>query len=572
LEVVRMGKTKEKKELRWLVSRSKTVFFQLVCLTVLSAATSAVGAFFVLKSKTVIDTATGVKSGNLAAQCAILLGVVILKLLLQSLMSVINNRATIRLDTRLKKRLFEAVMRKKWLHLGAMHSGDLMSRFTSDVNHVVSGVTGIVPQLISLITSLCCGFAVLLVLDSTFALIALLVGPVVVATGKLYSRKIRHLHVRCQESDAKMRSYMQEAIQNLLLIKAFTSEKKSLDSLDEVLEANNRLRVIRNTLSIVSGIGLTLGYYIGYVLAIAWGSYRLSSGFITFGTMAAFLQLVSQIQSPFIGLAGIFPHIQTTIASAGRLMFIEEMPEEDVLHNETAPELKLLIKPERVFMKNVTFSYKSEKILNSIDLEVNKGELVILAGPSGIGKTTILRLLLGLLEQEEGEISLTDMYGKEFAVDSRTRSLFSYVPQGNMLFSGTIEDNIRYGKSSATTEEIMECARMACIDDFIRSLPEQYKTVIGERGLGLSEGQAQRIALARALLRDAPVLLLDEATSALDEVTETKIIENLRSRLGDKMCIFVSHRKSISRMCDRAYYLLNGNLQFIDFRKSSAVN
>jgi len=569
---MKIREAKEKKELRWLIDRGKTIIAPLIGLTALSAATSAVGAFFVVTSKSVIDTATGVKSGNLVEQCAALFGVVLLRLVLQSLMSVINNRTTIRLDTHLKKRLFEAVMRKKWLHLSTVHSGDLMSRFTSDLNHVVSGVTEIVPQLMSLITSLCCSLAVLLMLDSTFAAIAVLVGPVVVVVGKLYSKKIKHLHVQCQESEAKTRSFIQESLQNLLLIKAFSNERKSLDSLNDALKRNNKLRVVRNTLSIISGIGLSLGYYIGYVLAIAWGSFRLSSGFITFGTMAAFLQLVAQIQSPFIGLAGVFPHIQTTIASAGRLMYIEEMPDEDTIFENRNPVPELITKPEAISMRKVSFSYQSEKILNNIDLEINKGEFVILAGPSGIGKTTILRLLLGLLEPHEGEIDLIDEYGIKSGVSSSSRSFFSYVPQGNMLFSGTIEDNIRYGKTSATMAEVIECARIACIDDYIQSLPEQYRTVIGERGLGLSEGQAQRIALARALMRDAPILLLDEATSALDDVTEAKVMENLRSCLRDKMCIFVSHRKSISRMCDRAYYLLNGSLQCISFHQNTAAN
>lgn len=546
-----------KREAIWLVRQTRKIILSLLLMTAVSAVTSALGAVFVLVSKSVIDTASAADPQSLMTRCVLLFAVVIVRLALSSLASIQASKASIKMGSDIKTRLFEALLRKEWLRVNAFHSGDLVARFSSDLEHVVNGIIQLVPELVSLVTQLACSLYVLLKLDAAFACIAFATGPAVVVAGRLFSRRIKDLHSECQETDAEARSFLQESIQNMLMIKAFSKEKRSIARLRQAVGKNNRLRIRKHKLGLMSGIGLSVGYWIGYVLAIIWGSYRLGAGYITFGTMAAFLQLVNQVQAPFIGLTKVFPRIYTTFASAGRLIEIEDIPDEPPA-SETVPVKQ--VKPVSLTMKGVYFSYDDDPVLCGADLEAEGGEFIVLAGSSGSGKTTVLRLLLSLLEPDAGEIYIECSNGTRVPVDTCTRKYFSYVPQGNMLFSGTIEENIRYGDPGTTFDKVVACARIACIHDFISALPDKYRTVIGERGLGLSEGQAQRIAIARALLRDAPILLLDEATSAIDEATEAILVKNLKTALHDRICIFISHRHTMSDSCDRGYVLQNGRL------------
>ena len=307
-----------------------------------------------------------------------------------------------------------------------------------------------------------------------------------------------------------------------------------------------------------SGTGLALGFWIGYLFAIAWGSYRLSTGFISFGTLTAFLQLVGQVQSPFHGMARIFPKIYSTIASAGRIISIEEMPDES---GDGLSEMPANDDISDIFIDDVSFSYDDDNVLRKASINLKRGEMAIIAGPSGEGKTTLFRILLGLIKPIAGSAVLSYKNGVSIELSPKTRCFFSYVPQGNFVISGSIKDNLCFGKPDATLDEMIDCTKAACIYDFIIEQPGQFDALIGEKGIGLSEGQAQRIAIARALMRNAPILLLDEATSALDEVTEAKILTNLRENSRKKICLFVSHRESINSICDKYFFLTDGILK-----------
>jgi ABC-type multidrug transport system fused ATPase/permease subunit len=294
-----------------------------------------------------------------------------------------------------------------------------------------------------------------------------------------------------------------------------------------------------------------------YYAALVWGALQISLVAISFGTLTAFLQIIDQIKAPMKNISGLIPQFYSMIASAERIMELESLECETIEpHPETAEEIYAAMRD--ITIENLTFAYKNENVLEGARMVVNKGEIVAVAGPSGIGKSTIMKLILGLIEPDEGEIYINTSDGR-LKVDSGMRKLFAYVPQGNMILSGTIRENIAFCNSEASSDAVMRAAKAAMIWDFISSLPNGMETVIGERGLGLSEGQIQRIALARALLSDAPVLLLDEATSALDEATEKGLLENLK-KMNDRTCIFISHKQRTIKNCDKIFYIKNKKL------------
>ena len=549
---------KKKRTLLWMLAQSEKVKLQLILLIILSIGTTLCGVILVISSKTVIDTATSADNSGLLSKCLIMALIIVINVGLQSLTNVMNTRTTVRFEAYLKEKLFEKILGKEWIGAIKFHSGDLMTRFTSDINIVSNGITGIIPVIFALFTQLIAAFYVLLVLDSTFAFIALILGPTVILFGRYYSKKSKRYHTLCQESDSEARSFLQEALQSLILIKTFSTEGKIVGSYKNALDNNIKIQIRRNSFSVLAGMGLSLSYWLGYIFAIGWGSYRLSMGYISFGTMTAFIQLIGQVQLPFMGLAKTFPQIFSVIASSERLIEIENIPDET--SNEKLDETEI-VEVEKLVIDGVGFSYNDENILEDINIEFNQGEFIILAGPSGEGKTTLLRMLLGLLTPASGRLYLLGKKGEQIKIDSSTRRYFTYVPQGNLILSGTIEENIKYGNSDASYDAVVECAKAACIYDFIMEQPQQFKTLIGERGIGLSEGQAQRIAIARALLHSAPILLFDEATSALDQSLEKDVLENLKDYAKEKILIFVSHRKSINRICERAIILENGSFK-----------
>lgn len=544
---------KKKKSLVWLLRECGKIRLQLILLVLLSIAATLCGVVLVVSSKAVIDTAISEESGGLLMKCLTMAAIIVLNLSLQALTNMLSTRTTIRFEAQLKETLFEKVLRKEWLSATRFHSGDLMTRFTSDISIVAGGVTGIIPAVFSLFTQLVAAFCVLFVLDSTFAFIALALGPTVVLFGRYYSKKSKRFHIMCQETDAVARSYLQESFQSLVLIKAFSTEKKVSEGFRNALNNNIGVQIRRNTFSVMVGTGLSLGYWLGYLFAIGWGAYRLSMGYIGFGSLTAFIQLIGQVQMPFTGLAKTIPRIFSVLASSERLIELENLPDE-------APGISgaQTIEVEKLVIEGVFFSYDDENVLRGVSVEFNKGEFVVLAGPSGEGKTTLLRMLLGLIAPKSGGVYLVGKNGERINIGSDTRKYFTYVPQGNLIISGTIEENIRYGNPEASHAEMVECAKAACIYDFTMELPQQFSTPVGERGLGLSEGQAQRIAIARALLNRAPIVLLDEATSALDPALEKNILENLKEYAKDRILIFVSHRRSIDKICKRAIILENG--------------
>ncbi|AFQ45962.1 ABC transporter ATP-binding protein [Desulfosporosinus meridiei] len=508
-----------------------------------------------IASKNMVDYAVEAKLNMAGIAGAIFAGLVIMSMLMVVWESLLSVRISESFSNVLRQRFFNRLLKTEWLPLSAYHSGDLLTRLTSDVNNITNCLVNVIPGFFALGVQLGASFLTLLYFEPKLAVMAFVLGPFTVILSRLWGRKLKHLQVKVQESESSYRSYIQEAIQNFIIIKSFGLEKHNHDSLQALHE--NRMKWIfeRNRITLAANNAMSLGYWAGYFLAFGWGAVRLSQQAISFGTMTAFLQLVQQVQTPFVGLARTVPQIITMIASAGRLMELETMPMEN--SSDDVPRLKDV----GVSFHKVSFYYSAgEPVLDNITTEILPGQLVALIGHSGEGKTTFVRLLLALLRPSEGTVYFTDTSGGCYEASAATREWVTYVPQGNTLFSGTIEDNIRCGKSDSSLAEIEKAARAACAWSFIEELPEGLHTVIGEHGLGLSEGQAQRLAITRAFLKQAPVMILDEATSALDMETEMDVLMGIKNLGYPCTCLVITHRLTALSICSRVLRIRDGKL------------
>lgn len=369
---------------------------------------------------------------------------------------------------------------------------------------------------------------------------------------------MKSLHKAVQKTDGGVRSFMQEVIENLLVVKIFDVADMMKDRSKVYQDENYYAKIKRNRWSIFANIGFSAAFSVGWLFAMLWSAARLSRGAITFGTLTAIVQLVSQVQTPVTSLSGYLPKYYTMLASADRILETESLPE-SVAYNMPGLDVgKIYDEMSYMEMESVTFGYGRENVIEDGSVRINKGDFTVISGISGIGKSTFFKLLTGVLTPQKGSISVVSG-GKKYHIDKYMRPLFAYVPQGNMLMSGTIRDNIKLTNSTATDEEALEAAKISCAYDFINELPSGLDTVLMENGRGLSEGQIQRLAVARAVLSGAPVMLLDEATSALDAETEKKLLLGLRS-LKDRTCVIISHKTAAFEVADSVIEIKDGHL------------
>ncbi len=546
----------DKGSLGWIFRHTKKYLWAVVLLAVMSGCVALGFILLALVSRRVIDIATGDASGGLIVNCGYLFAIILLQAILNILYSNVTVRVSGRIEIALKQDLFDALLQKQWRQVSAFHSGEILNRFTSDVNVVVSGVVSLIPQCVNILTKLLAGLGVLLWMDPLFAFTVLAAGGLVALASRLYSTRFKGLHKKCQETDGRTRSFLQECTENIVMIKSYLGERSVLKRLKVLQENNLRAKVRRNTYSNLANTGMFLLFNMGYFAVLAWGALRIAGGVMTFGTLTAFLQIISQIRQPFAGMSGLLPKYYSMIASAERIRELEQLENEPEREGHVDPN-GLYDKMDSLCFSDVSYSYGDGMVLDHAEFLLQKGETAAVMGKSGCGKSTFMKLLLGLIEPDGGRIYIKCRDGEEVPVGPAARGLFAYVPQGNMLFSGTLRDNIAFCRAEAADEQIMEAAEAACIGTFIQSLPDGLDTVIGERGLGLSEGQVQRIAVARAVLTGAPILLLDEATSALDEENERLILQSIQ-KLKDRTCIAVSHRRACLAVCDRLFRLENG--------------
>lgn len=545
--------------LKWIFHVGKSQIGKMLVLLFTNTLGAALSVCFANFSKHIINGATEKHDLNYVLLYSFyLLILIMVQLALNLIGSSFSERCKGRLDMIFKKHMLQTVMKKDYSSIASYHTGDINNLMFNDVTVITEGFTTMLPNVVFFIVKLLSAFIYLVVIDKVFALVFLIGGIFVFLCTRMFRKTLKRLHKKVQETEGKTRSFIQEAISNLLVVKTFVVEDKISKQTDELQEENYAARMKRRLFGIAANAGLSTTFNIGYVFALAFGAYRLLNG-LDYGTVTAMLQLVNQIQGPFASLSGIMPKYYAVIASAERLMEIEKLPDEeednkaDIDVNEIYDELSAMN------FDNISFRYDRDIILNDTSLKICKGDFVAITGISGIGKSTLLKLLLGVFKVQSGSITLQLESGAKLPVDKHTRRMFAYVPQGNMLLSGTILDNLKFINDNVTDEEIQQAIEISCAKQFIDELPDGLMTVIGEHGMGLSEGQVQRLAIARSLLSKSPVLLLDEATSALDEATEKQFLTNLKE-LKNVTCIIVSHKKASLEICNKIVRIVDSKI------------
>ena len=457
-------------------------------------------------------------------------------------------RISAKLEISYKTELFREIIQKEFADITKYHSGELLNRLTSDISTITGAIVTIIPSLTFMIVKLVGVFVVLIQISVPFTMIFLFAGGISMFVASLYKNKMKSLHKKAQETDGKVRSFLQEIMASLLVIKSFEAEEKVAHNAVDLQNDNYIIKRKRNTISVISSSAFSFVFMIGYAFALIWGAYNIVLGNITYGVLTEVVSLITQIQGPISGLTGLFPTYFAATASAERIMEIENLPNEKKI-NGNVDVKKTYNSLKTIDFENITFSYDRDVILENTSLSINKGDFVAIMGITGIGKSTLMKLLMSVFRIDGGSIYMTLINGEKMYVDKNLRRMFAYVPQGNFLLSGTIRENLTFVAQDATDEDIYRCLDLACAD-FMNDLPKGLETRLGERGVGLSEGQIQRLAIARALLTGAPILLLDECTSALDEETEKKLLTNLKM-LKNKTCIIITHKKAALSICNK---------------------
>lgn len=552
----------QKSALGWILHSSIPQLINIIFLAVIYSFNAFIGVYNTVFARNLVDAAVnGVHGGALTEVIRyglLYLGVTVLQIITLILARNLVFKISAKLDMSMKSSLFYSMMTKDYSDINAYHSGELMNRLTNDISVVTSAIVSIVPNTVYFIVKIIGIFYILVRIDLFFALVFLFGGVVVFFIATLFKPMTKRLHKNVQEKEGRVRSFMQEGLGSLLMIKTFGAQEKMRSSAYELQEDSYRAQRKRNFFSIVTGTGMTALFSFAFVWGLGWGAYMLYYSLISYGVLMQITTLIGQIRTPIQGMSNIFPTYYSALASAERIMEIENLPEEAELHSDVDVN-SLYREMDAICLDNISFRFDRDIILDDTSLCINKGEFVAIEGISGIGKSTLMKLLLSVYQPQEGSIYIRTS-NKQYTVDKSLRKLFSYVPQGNFLLSGTLRENIAFVAPNATDEAILNAARIACADDFISELPQGLDTVITEHGGGLSEGQVQRVAIARAILTEAPIILLDEATSALDEATERQLLHNLRE-LKDKTCVVISHKKAALEICDKTVMIENKKMK-----------
>jgi ATP-binding cassette subfamily C protein len=544
--------------LKWILSQAKGSTFSLTLIIVLSGIISLCNVYRAIVTKQLIDSATDKQFNLMTFSLGILATLIISDVVIRAASSALSTRCYIKISNSIQKKFYSHLIRIRWSDYSKYHSGDILTRMTTDIDAITNLLVNQLPNIIELSIMLLASFVTLLFYDKTLPILILIISPFPLLLSKIFSKKLKKIYLKIQELESTYRSFLNESIQNIIIIKSFCLEDISTKKFSSMQKSKLDLSLKRNNMSVFTNSTLYLGYCIGTFITFSIGSINIYKGVATLGTLTAMLQLVASIQSPFSGIASSLPQIIYAIGSSERILDFEK------LSLDSIKPINLDMNSVGIRLDGVTFSYdKNSPVIRNASANINPGETVALIGPSGQGKTTLIRLILSLLNPENGHIFVTTD-NEEYEVSVSSRKLISYVPQGNTLFSGTIADNLRCGYSEATDEDIENAIKAACAWNFIKDLPNGIYTEVGERGIGLSEGQAQRIAIARALIHKSPILIFDEATSALDIETETEIIKTIKNLHTKRTCIITTHKPAALRVCQRIFKIDNCDLVEID--------
>ena len=542
----------------WIYQYGRRYWKAMILYTLLGLMGTGVSLISSLISKDLVDIITGHQTGQLLGTFAAMIGFSIANILVSQASGYASTFISLKVDTEIKNEIFAKMLVTDWESLTDYHTGDLVTRWSSDASNISSGILNWIPNLIIYSFRFISALAIVLYYDPTFALFALLGMPFSALLSRPLLRRMTKNNERSAAMNARLYGFNQEAFSNIQTIKAFdlihfyTSKLKSLQ--DEYIH----MRLDFQKMSMLTSVLMSIISFIVSYSCYGWGIYRVWSNAISYGTMTMFLSLSGTLTGAVNSLVSLVPSAISLTISAGRLMDIVEMPQEDYSQDAAVRHFEKQYRSEGIGlnMQNLSYAYHNgTSVFADASMEAYPHEIVALVGPSGEGKTTMLRLILSLLTPQAGSFHVCAGAQHEHYIEMSpsTRKLFSYVPQGNTMFSGTIADNMRNVKPDATDEEIIEAMKLACAWDFVEKLPDGIYSEIKERGGGFSEGQAQRLSIARALLRKSPILLLDEATSALDVATERKVLRNIMQDTYPRTCIVTTHRPTVLNICTRVY-------------------
>lgn len=553
---IQEGRLKEmKEETIWIYQYAKGNWKPMIFYTILGLSSAVVGLFSSFVSRDMVDIITGHKTGALLHTFIVMISIAIASIIINQVTGYISNRISMRVDAQIKNDVFEKILKTDWESLNKYHTGDLLTRWSSDAGAISSGVLNYIPSGIINVFRFISALAVVVQNDWTFAIFALLGIPVSLIMSRTLLTRMQSNNKKNAQMSARLSGFNQETFSNIQTIKAFslirlyTQYQKQLQE-DYIHMRLDYQKLSMKTSMILSFVGLLVSYS-----CYGWGIYRVWTGAITYGTMTMFLTLSGTLTGSVNTLANMVPTAISLTTSARRLMDILNMPSDDYSQEEPATKFIEKYRSEGIGLKVEDLSYtyhNGNEVFHGASFEAKPHEIIGLVGPSGEGKTTMLRLILSLLRPQGGSIELVAKE-ESFPLSPSTRQAFSYVPQGNTMFSGTIASNMRSVKPDATDAEIISALQLACAWQFVEKLPNGIDTEVKERGGGFSEGQAQRLAIARALLRKSPLLLLDEASSALDVATERRVLRNIMKDDYPRACIVTTHRPTVLTMCTRVY-------------------
>lgn len=557
---IKAGRLQEMwKQILWIYQYAKHYWLIMIFYTLLGMVGTMISLLTSMVSKDLVDIITGHETGVIVKTFCIMIGLNIGTTFLGQISDYASSYLSMKVDAEIKADIFSKILVTDWESLTNYHTGDLLTRWSSDASNISSGVLSFIPNTIIYIFRFISAFAMVVYYDASFAIFAFLGMPVSLFLSKTLLRRMVNNNRRSAAMGAKMSGFNQEAFSNIQTIKAFDLIAIYIKRLKQLQQEYIHMKLDFQRMSIGTSLFLsTVGLLVSYS-SYGWGIYRVWQGAITYGTMTMFLSLSGTLSGTLHNLTSLVPTIIGLTTSAGRLMDIVEMPQEDYSHNE---EVDSFLEANRqkgicLSVRNLSYTYHNgTQVFLNASIEAFPHEVIALVGPSGEGKTTMMRLLLALMQAQQGMIMLTGVdpdKKNQIPLTPSTRKLFSYVPQGNTMFSGTIAENMRNVKIDATKEEIIEVLKLACAWEFVSKLPDGIDSMIKERGGGFSEGQAQRLSIARALLRHAPILLLDEATSALDVATERRVLKNIINNDKPCTCIVTTHRPSVLSICKRVY-------------------
>jgi len=537
---------KQRSVVLWLLSRVRHRIPMIVCMLAACGGNALFGVLFALGTKGVVDSAISGEREAFLRACIVQLAIICAMLFCLTAFRYLKDKLVTELDRDWKRSLLSGLLRGEYAQVSTYHSGELVNRLNNDVRILNESIVTILVNIAAIMVRLVSVIAVLATMAFKFTVVIALGGLVTVVVTGILRQKLKNLNKKVSQTDGKVLSYLQESMERLLVIQAMDLADEVDRRADLLFAQRFDIQRRKRTLSLFANTCISVLFQGAGFMALVWCAFHLLQGEMTYGTLTAVTQLVGQLQSPFVGLSGIMTQYAAMSAAGERLMELEQIdrePSNGIKDPEDCYE-----QMEYIEARDISFGYGEDTVFQNASFSLPKGAFVTIMGASGIGKSTLLKLMLGIFKPNDGGLYIRQAEGEQ-PLSRDTRGLFAYVPQGNFLFSGTLRDNILISNPEATQEEIEQAIHISAMDQYLHQLPDGLESLIGENGAGLSEGQVQRLAIARAILSGAPILLLDEATSALDSETEQIVLERI-ARLPERTCIAVTHRPAALQLAD----------------------